>query len=106
LPGSGWEVWDAATVDVPVGGRSVRLNKYTVYNGSRRLIVIYWYHSSNRIIASEYWGKICLVFDAISGNHTGGSIVRLALSDQPGALEDGMAFASALIPQIEKRLRP
>jgi len=104
LPGSGWEVWQYGTVDVPAGGRTVAVNKYSVQNGSERILVLYWYQSRRRIIASEYFGKICLVRDALLEGHTAGSLVRLTLPDQPGALEDGVAFASQIIPQLQECL--
>ncbi len=100
LPGSGWEVWNYGTVGVPVNGRPVTVNKYSVQNGSQRMLVLYWYQSKRRIIASEYLGKICLVRDALLDGQTAGSIVRLTLPDRPGALEDGVEFASNLIPRV------
>src|SRR5260370_36656427 len=29
LPGSGWEIWDYSSADIPVNGRSVRVDKYS-----------------------------------------------------------------------------
>lgn len=104
LPGSGWEVWNYGTVDVPVNGQRVLVNKYSVQNGSERILVLYWYQSKRRIIASEYFGKICLVRDAITFGHTSGSIVRITLPDRPGALEDAVGFAALLIPQMQNCL--
>src|SRR5262249_9600712 len=101
LPGSGWEVWNYGTASVPVNGRQVTVNRYSVQNGPQRMLVLYWYQSKSRIIANEYLGKICLVRDALLSGQTAGSIVRLTLPDRPGALEDGVAFASNLIPQVQ-----
>jgi EpsI family protein len=39
--------------------------------------VIYWYQANQRIFASEYWGKIYLVMDALTKNRTDGAIIRL-----------------------------
>lgn len=104
LPGAGWEVWDYGTVTVDLAGRKVGINKYSVQNGASRMVVLYWYQSRKRIVASEYLGKIFLVRDALLDGVTSGSIVRLTLPDRPGAVEDGLAFASLLIPEVQRCL--
>lgn len=104
LPGAGWEVWQYGTVDIPVNGRIETINKYNVQKGGERDLVLYWYQSRQRVIARELVGKILLVRDALIDGRTGGSLVRLTLPDRPGALQDGVAFASAIIPQMERSL--
>ena len=66
------------------------------------MLVLYWYQSKERVIASEYVGKILLARDALMQNATAGSIVRIIVPDQPGALETARAFASELIPQMQR----
>ncbi len=100
LPGAGWEMMEHGFIDIPVDGGQVQVNKYLVRNGSERSLVIYWYQSKRRIIARELQGKLLLVRDAVFENRTGGSLVRLTLSDQAGALDDGVAFASKVIPLV------
>ena len=47
------------------------------------MLVLYWYQSHGRVIASEYWGKIYMVTDAIRLNRTDAALVRvLHLGDQ------------------------
>ena len=101
LPGAGWEIWDYGTIDIPASGRSFRVNKYSISHESERMIVLYWYQSKGRIIASEYIGKFLLARDALLQNSTAGSIVRIIVPDQPGALDDARAFASQVIPQVQ-----
>ena len=55
-------------------------------------------------MARETAGKILLIRDAVLEGRTGGSIVRITLPDTPGALEDGVAFASGVIPQVQQCL--
>ena len=43
--------------------------------------------------------------DALLDGSTAGSIVRLTVPARPGALEDGIAFASNLIPEVERCFR-
>ena len=102
LPGSGWEIWDYGSTDVQAEGRSFTINKYSIQNAGDRRLVLYWYQSRQRIIASEYMGKILLARDALFQNSTAGSIVRIIVPDQPGALDYARGFASDLIPQVQR----
>jgi EpsI family protein len=104
LPGSGWEVWKYGAQDVPVGGGRVRVNRYSVQNTGERMLVLYWYQSPGRVFASEYWGKLCLMRDAMLTGRTGGSLVRIILPDRPGTVEEAMPFASALIGEMQRCL--
>lgn len=102
LPGSGWEIvrFDSATV--PAGAGTVRINQHTVQQAGERMLVFYWYQSRQRVIASEYLGKLLLLRDALLEGSTAGAIVRLTLRDLPDAGRMGTSFAAALIPQLER----
>lgn len=102
LPGSGWEIWKQDSAVVPVNGEQYKVNQYYIQNSGRRMIVLYWYQSKRRIIASEYMGKILLVKDSLLDGRTAGSIVRITLPDTPSAPAQGVQFAAALIPQIQR----
>jgi EpsI family protein len=102
LPGSGWEIWQYGSVDVPLPGRSVAVNKYSIHKGSERQVVLYWYQSGSRVIASEYVGKFLLMRDAVFDGRTDGALVRIILPDRPGAVEEGVAFASQLIQEVQR----
>jgi EpsI family protein len=106
LPGSGWEVWRHDTADLIVEGKTVTLNHYGVQNGTRRMVVLYWYQTPERIVASEYYAKICLVWDAVLRSRTSGSIVRIVAPDQPDAVEAALEFAAEIIPQVQRCLPP
>jgi EpsI family protein len=102
LPGAGWEIWDYGRTDIQASGRDFTVNKYSIENSGQRRLVLYWYQSKGRIIASEYVGKLLLARDALVQNSTAGSIVRIIVPDQPGALEFARGFASELIPQVQR----
>ena len=102
LPGAGWEIWKHDSASIPVHGRQVQINKYSIQNSGTRMLMFYWYQSKTRIVASEYLGKILLAEDTILNGHTAGSIVRIMLPDTPAANADGMAFAARLIPEVER----
>ena len=101
LPGAGWEIWDYGSTEIPAAAHRFTVNRYSISHEGERSLVLYWYQSKGRIIASEYLGKILLARDALLQNSTAGSIVRIIVPDRPGALEDARAFAAGLIPQVE-----
>ena len=102
LPGSGWEIWKIDSALVSVGGRQVEVNQYSIQNSGQRNLVFYWYQSRRRIIKSEYMGKILLAKDALFDGQTAGSLVRITLPDTPSAPAEATAFASILIPQVQR----
>lgn len=101
LPGAGWEIWNYGSTEVPVNGRGVKVNQYSISHEGDRRLVLYWYQSKGRIVASEYMGKLLLARDALLQNSTAGSIVRIIVPDQPAALDDARKFAAALIPYVQ-----
>src|SRR5262249_5309803 len=102
LPGSGWEIWDYATTEIPVDGQTYLINKYSIANSGQRMLVLYWYQSKNRVIASEYVGKLVLFKDALFRDSTAASIVRVIVPDQPGALDEGKGLAIEAMRQVRK----
>jgi EpsI family protein len=102
LPGAGWEIWDYASAEVPVNGRSFPVNKYSISHENEKMLVLYWYQSKDRIIASEYLGKVLLARDALLQNSTAASIVRIIVPDTPEAFAEARAFASELIPKVRR----
>lgn len=80
LPGSGWQPMRSEVIRIPNGanpGTSFIANHYVVQKDEMQQDVIYWYQANQRIFASEYWGKIYLVEDALTKNRTDGAIIRL-----------------------------
>ncbi len=77
LPGSGWvPVESAGTTLLRSDGRTLHVNRYVIQKGLNRQLVIYWYQSHDRVVASEYWAKVYMVADAIRLNRTDGALVR------------------------------
>jgi EpsI family protein len=102
LPGGGWEIWKNGSAMIPVDGNSVKVNMYSIQNSGQRRLMFYWYQSKNRIIASEYVGKILLARDTLLTGRTAASIARITIHDGPGAEAEGITFASKLIPQVQR----
>jgi EpsI family protein len=112
LPGAGWEPVSDSRIEVPgahsPAGGPVLVNRYVVQKGLDRNLVLYWYQSHGRIVASEYWGKIYTVTDAVRLNRTDAAIVRIVapISEQGAAAEaaaekTALAFARAVLPQLD-----
>ena len=115
LPGAGWSPVSRSTVPiVPANDRTgdqALVNRYVVQKGLDRQLVLYWYQSHGRIIASEYWGKIALVTDAIRLNRTDAAVIRVMTSipregtDSEGAAERAMMeFVRTLLPRLDEFL--
>lgn len=103
LPGAGWEIWDTSTVPIQLAdGREVGINRYAVRKGSSKQLVYYWYQTQERVIANEYVGKVCLVWDAMRLGHTGGSIVKINVGEGVLSEEEVQSLASTMIPAVWK----
>jgi EpsI family protein len=58
-------------------GRTLPVNYYVLAKGQDRQVVLYWYQSHGRVVASEYWAKIYLVWDAIRLNRADALMIRV-----------------------------
>lgn len=101
LPGSGWEFSEFTTVPVETGGARVTINRAVIQKPGSRALVYYWYQSRNRVVASEYQSKYFLVWDGLVHSNPGGSIVRVMLPEHPGADQEGLAFSTKLLAEIQ-----
>jgi len=81
LPGSGWVPSASSIVDVSIPGRTqpIRVNQYIVSRGPARDVVMYWYQSHGRVVASEYAAKVYVVADALRYNRTDTALVRVVV---------------------------
>jgi EpsI family protein len=96
LPGAGWEPVREGRLtiaNVDGAGRDITVNRYVVQKGLERQLVLYWYQSHGRVVASEYTSKLLLINDAIRINRTDGSLVRVIAPIPVGAGDDGAAAA-------------
>jgi EpsI family protein len=81
LPGTGWQPSSSAIVAVPVPGEAepVRVNQYIVSKGPYKDVVMYWYQSHGRVMASEYTAKFWVIADALRYNRTDTALVRVVV---------------------------
>ena len=100
LPGSGW-VWTIAdTIPVTVPGRAapIEINRYLVSRGEDRSMVLYWYQSRDRVIASEYKAAVFTAWDALRYNRTDTELVRVVAP----MTQDGVEFIEAFFTQLRR----
>jgi EpsI family protein len=106
LPGSGWEPLISSRIQLDLSdGRRAPVNFYIIEKGLDRQVVIYWYQAHGRIIASEYWGKLYTILDAIRINRTDAAVIRISTpiynDDEQGAGQRILAFAQETVLQME-----
>ena len=111
LPGSGWAFLHTGTIDLRVAqhpGSSVEINKFIIQKGLDKQLVLYWYQDRGRIITSEYWAKVYMVWDAIRRNRTDGAFVRITVpftgEGEERAIMQGRAFAEIIFPLLSEYL--
>jgi EpsI family protein len=116
LPGAGWQPIEQGRIVIPVrntpGSSSttpVEVNRVVIGKGLDRQLVLYWYQSHRRVVASEYWGKVYTVLDSVRYNRTDAAMVRIVVpipdSRPLTAVEErGVAFAQALFPLLSRHL--
>ena len=89
LPGAGWEPLSKSSVRIPVtvreGSTEIDANRYVIQKGLDRQLVLYWYQSHGRTVASEYWSKFFLIRDAVRLNRTDAALVRIIVPINPNA---------------------
>lgn len=109
LPGAGWEPLSRASIAIPVtlreGTATVDANRYVIQKGLNRQLVLYWYQSHGRTVASEYWSKFFLIRDAVRLNRTDAALVRVIVPIDPKA-DDGELDAERQASDFVKSLFP
>jgi EpsI family protein len=105
LPGSGWVPSESGYIQVPISGEAqpITVNHYVVSRGDNQSVVLYWYQSHNRVVASEYYAKIFTVTDAIRYNRSDTSLVRVVIGANHG---DAKSAGDAAIQFVQSFFEP
>jgi EpsI family protein len=77
LPGAGWEPISKGLLTIEVPGGSISVNRILIQKGIDRQLVLYWYQSHGRVVASEYWSKLHLIADSVRLNRTDAAMIRV-----------------------------
>jgi EpsI family protein len=107
LPGSGWEALASSTVNVPVAGAEVTVNRYLLRKDDEQALVLYWYQGRGRVASNEYLVKWNLLRDSALRRRSDEALVRIVVpmvGAEDRALEAAIAAAAALIPALATAL--
>jgi len=109
LPGAGWQPTATGFIDVsvPDAPEPITVNRYVVSHGEEKRVVLYWYQSPRRVIASEYSAKAWLVADSIRYHRSDTALVRVEVpvykSDENAASGAAVSFVQAVFPELRKQ---
>lgn len=104
LPGAGWQFVEAEQAMVPVPGTApITINHVVIQKGLDKQVVLYWYQDRGRVIASEYWAKAYMIWDAMTKNRTDGALIRISVpvtTTTEEASQRGLAFLRDFWPLL------
>jgi len=112
LPGAGWLPVSHDRLEIDLAGSPVSVNRYVIQKDLSRQVVLYWYQSRGRVVASEYAARWFLAYDAMRLGRTDGAFVRVVRPvTRPGdpqeeavASREAEAFARTVYPALARRL--
>lgn len=84
IPGTGWLITAFRRASL---GAGFPINRAVIEQGGAKQLVYYWYEERGRKLASEYWSKWYLFYDALTLNRSDGALVRLITTIEPGEQE-------------------
>lgn len=112
LPGAGWLPVRTSRIDLRVPGRAepITVNSLLIQKGLERQVVLYWYQSHGRVVASDYLSKAYLVYDAARHRRSDAAMVRVISPVGPADTSDretearAARFIQAMFPDLERLL--
>jgi EpsI family protein len=112
LPGAGWRPTRMGRINIGVANgagemRDIEVNRLVIEKGLSRQLVLYWYQSHGRVVASEYWGRAYLVVDAVRLGRTDGALVRVITpvgASEADAEREAIDFTRSLFPLLDRYL--
>jgi EpsI family protein len=97
MAGAGWEPIQNGSLSLVTGvaGRPAMVNSFIIAKDGQRFVMLYWYQVQGRMIASEYWLKVYLIWDAVCKRRRDGAVVRIIVPVGPGS-DGGRELSTAL----------
>ena len=84
------------------------MNRYIVSKGDNKSVVLYWYQTQKRVVASEFKAKFLTVADSISQNRTDTALVRVIVpvvgADNASAQAEAVDFVQAFFSPLRAYL--
>jgi EpsI family protein len=104
LPASGWQPMSSGRVQLAAAGSApINANRVLIQKGLDKELVLYWYQSHGRTIASEYASKAYLVLDSIRQHRSDAALIRVitpAAAGEAGAMRMATDFVQSLRPLL------
>ena len=110
MPGSGWVQNEQGFAKIAIDGRAepIEVNRYVVQKGDAKSLVLYWYQTRDRVVASEFSAKGYVVLDALRENRTDSALVRVIVpvidNDINGAMATATDFVKVSFGPIRRQL--
>lgn len=109
LPGAGWTQLTSDKYAIDLGAAApIVVNRYVIFHGEDRELVLYWYQSRNRVVADEFEAKFWVLADAIRLNRTDTALVRVIVpivdKNEAAATQTGVEFVKAFFSTLRQYL--
>ncbi|HEY7170487.1 MAG TPA: EpsI family protein [Vicinamibacterales bacterium] len=106
LPGTGWEVQSAGSVDlVSSSGVAGEARKLIAQKNRDRALVLYWYSVHGRMVGSEAASRLYLLGDRLRLGRNDAALVRVVAPMDDGeeaAVGQAVGFIRDLLPQLPR----
>ena len=103
LPASGWQPMANERVQIPTDGGPINANRVVIQKALDKELVLYWYQSHGRTIASEYASKAYLVLDSLRLHRSDAALIRIVTpvtAGDAGATRLATDFVQSLHPLL------
>jgi EpsI family protein len=109
LPGNGYTQLAAGEYPIDLGVAGTKsINRFVVSRGDSRSVVMYWYQSRDRVVASEFQAKFWVMADSIRLHRTDTALVRVVVPivnrDEDAAVRTAAEFIKAFYPSLRQFL--
>lgn len=104
LPGSGFTPVLNDRVALKLGNQTMMVNRYVGLKHEQRALILYWYQSSRRAVASEWESKFWTIWDGLLYRRSDIALIRLVAwaqnDDYNGLTKQVEEFASQAYPDL------
>lgn len=109
LPGAGWISTSNSMLALRVPGMDepITVNRYVVAKGEDKSLVLYWYQTPHRVIASEYAAKYYTIADGLRYHRSDTALIRIVVpvdNTQDAAQSVAVQFAQAIFSPVRELL--
>ncbi len=98
--GSGWQPIEISEIIISIGSRKIPMMKMIVEKHSRKMVVLYWYQSGNRVVANEYMQRLYFIHDSLRYNRTNAAFIRFTSHVTSNDYESTELLMESFINQV------